>query len=66
MFMDLREYKINRNMTSSYVPWFALVAPGVILNDDGSFQKTYRYRGRDLDSSTDFELMNIQAAVNNI
>lgn len=66
MFMDLREYKIRKNKLSSFVPWFGLVAPGVVLNDDGSFQKTFRYRGRDLDSSTDYELLNIQAAVNNI
>ena len=29
-----------------------LVAPGVVLNKDGSFQRTARFRGPDLDSAT--------------
>src|SRR5262249_30716137 len=32
------------------------VAPGVVLNKDGSFQRTARFRGADLDSATPGEL----------
>lgn len=63
---DLREYHLKSNKISSFVPWGALVAPGVILNDDGSFQKTYKYRGYDLASSTDLEMINVVARLNNI
>lgn len=66
MLIDLKEYGVPRNRLSSYAPWFGLVAPGVVLNTDGSFQKTYSFRGRDMDSSTDYEQLNIMATVNNI
>lgn len=64
--LNLKEYKTKSNKLSSYIPWFGLVAPGVILNTDGSFMKTWGYRGHDLDSSTDYELINITAALNNV
>lgn len=66
MIFNLKEYKIRNNKLSSFVPWFGLIADGVILNTDGSLQKTFIYRGRDLDSSTDYEQLNIIAAANNI
>lgn len=66
MILNLKEYKITNNKLSSFVPWFGLIAEGIVLNTDGSLQKTYRYRGKDLDSSTDYEQLNIIAAVNNI
>ncbi|HEY7548602.1 MAG TPA: hypothetical protein VH913_03685, partial [Hyphomicrobiaceae bacterium] len=40
--------------------------PGIVLNKDGSFQRTLRYRGPDLDSATDAELVSITARLNNI
>jgi len=46
-------------------PWAALVAPGVILNKDGSFQRTARFRGPDLDSATPAELVGTTARLNN-
>lgn len=63
---SLKDYKVKKNSLSTYIPWEALVAPGIIYNADNSLQKTWEYRGRDLDSSTDYELMNITAALNNI
>lgn len=63
---DLKEYHLKSNKMASFVPWGALVAPGVILNDDGSFMKTYKYRGYDLASSTDLEMINVVARLNNI
>lgn len=48
------------------VKWAALVAPGVVLNKNGSFQTTFRYRGPDLDSSTESELVSTCARLNTI
>ncbi len=42
-----------------------LVAPGVVLNKDGSFQRTARFRGPDLDSATQGELVATTARLNN-
>src|SRR3970040_1360149 len=42
-----------------------LVAPGVVLNKDGSCQRTARFRGPDLDSATQGELIATSARLNN-
>lgn len=47
------------------MPWAALVAKGVVLNKDGSFQRTARFRGPDLDSTTPAELVAITGRLNN-
>jgi type IV secretion/conjugal transfer VirB4 family ATPase len=62
----LYEFLRRSNKLADLLPWAALVAPGVILNKDGSLQKTYRFRGPDLDSSTRAELINISARINNV
>jgi type IV secretion system protein VirB4 len=54
------------NTLADLVKWAALVAPGVVLNKNGSFQTTFRYRGPDLDSSTESELISTCARLNNI
>ena len=43
----------------------ALVAPGVVLNKDGSFTCAIGFRGPDLESSTQDELMAVRARLNN-
>ena len=48
------------------MPWACLVGPGIVLNKDGSFQRTLRYRGPDLDSATEAELVSISARLNNV
>lgn len=63
--INLNEYNVRYSDVSSYVPWFAMVAPGIIKNEDESFMRTFRFRGQDLDSVTDYELMGIIARVNN-
>ena len=45
--LNLAEYRKTIADLSDYLPWACLVAPGVVLNKDGSFQKTIRYRGPD-------------------
>ena len=42
--MSLAEYRRSASRLSDFLPWAALVAPGVVLNKDGSFQRTARFR----------------------
>jgi type IV secretion system protein VirB4 len=63
--MNLSEYRHKASHLADYLPWAALVAKGVILNKDGSFQRTARFRGPDLDSATPSELVAITARLNN-
>ena len=63
--LNLSEYRPKPAHLADYLPWAALIAPGVILNKDGSFQRTMRFRGPDLDSSTPNELVATCARVNN-
>lgn len=63
---SIKEYRQNPDRISDLLPWAALVAPGVILNKDGSFQKTIAFRGPDLDSATETELVVIAARMNNV
>jgi type IV secretion system protein VirB4 len=43
----------------------ARIAPGVVLNKDGAFQRTLAFRGPDLDSATLAELMGQSLRLNN-
>ncbi len=63
--MNLAEYRKKNAGLADFLPWAALVAPGVILNKDGSFQRTARFRGPDLDSATPAELVATTARLNN-
>jgi type IV secretion system protein TrbE len=64
--LNLAEYRRTDTKLADYLPWACLVAPGVVLNKDGSFQRTFRYRGPDLDSATEAELISAAARLNNI
>ncbi|MBB1600763.1 conjugal transfer protein TrbE [Variovorax sp. UMC13] len=63
--MHLAEYRARPSLLADWLPWAALVAPGVVLNKDGSFQRTARFRGPDLDSATPSELAATTARLNN-
>lgn len=63
--MSLREYRNNADRLADFLPWAALIAPGVVLNKDGSFQRSARFRGPDLDSATPSELGVAAARINN-
>ncbi|RKF22631.1 conjugal transfer protein TrbE [Altericroceibacterium spongiae] len=63
--MSLREYRNKAAYLADFLPWAALVAEGVVLNKDGSFQRTARFRGPDLDSATSAELVATTARLNN-
>lgn len=62
--MNLAEYRKKGASLADYLPWAALVAPGVVLNKDGSFQRTARFRGPDLDSATPAELVGTTQRLN--
>ena len=55
--MNLAEYRHRSQSLADFLPWAALVREGIILNKDGSFQRTAKFRGPDLDSSTPAELV---------
>ena len=63
--MNLAEYRRSASRLADYVPWVALVAPGTVLNKDGSFQRTARFRGPDLDSAVAAELVAVAGRINN-
>jgi type IV secretion system protein VirB4 len=64
--LNLAEYRKKTTGMCDYMPWACLVGPGIVLNKDGSFQRTLRYRGPDLDSATEAELVSISARLNNV
>ena len=63
--MNLAEYRRRSQTLADFLPWAALVEKGVILNKDGSFQRSARFRGPDLDSATAAELVAITGRLNN-
>src|SRR3546814_11422735 len=64
--LNLREYRKRADRLADHLPWAALIAPGVVLNKDGSFQRTLRFRGPDLESATEAELVAACARANNV
>ena len=62
--MHLAEYRGHASCLADFLPWAALVAPGVVLNKDGSFQRSLRFRGPDLDSATPAEMASVTARLN--
>ncbi|MFG1352583.1 conjugal transfer protein TrbE [Xanthobacter autotrophicus] len=62
--MNLAEYRRHGNRLADYLPWAVLVGPGMVLNKDGSFQRTARFRGPDLDSAVPAELVAVAGRLN--
>ena len=58
---DIAEYRRREKRLSDYLPWAALVDTRVVLNKDGSFLAAFRFRGPDLDSCSDYELIATRA-----
>ncbi|MGY4498243.1 type IV secretion/conjugal transfer VirB4 family ATPase [Bradyrhizobium sp. GM24.11] len=63
--MNLVEYRRSNTRLADFLPWAALVDEGIVLNKDGSFQRTARFRGPDLDSSAPAELVAVAGRLNN-
>ena len=64
--LNLAEYQKRPKRLADYLPWAALVAPGIVLNKDGALQRTVRYRGPDLESASPEELLSYTARINNV
>jgi type IV secretion system protein VirB4 len=64
--LRLGEYRTKADRLADHLPWAALVAPGIVLNKDGSFQRSFRFRGPDLESATEAELIAVSARANNV
>jgi type IV secretion system protein TrbE len=64
--LNLREFQKRPQRLADFLPWASLIAPGIILNKDGSFQRTVKYRGPDLESASPEELLSFTARINNI
>jgi len=62
---SFREYREPSSRLPDRLPWACLVAPGVILQKDAIFQRTLAFRGPDLASSLDSELVAASARLNN-
>ena len=63
--LNLSEYRNRADRLADLLSWAALIAPGIVLNKDGSFQRTFRFRGPDLESATEAELVGLCARANN-
>src|SRR5690242_5367927 len=66
LMMGLAPYAHRPSRLEDFLPWGLLVAPGVILNKDGSFQRCASFRGPDVRSSTPEELSAFAARANNV
>ena len=62
--MRLAEYRSKAALLADFLPWAALIGEGIVLNKDGSLQRTARFRGPDLDSATPAELVATAARLN--
>jgi len=66
---NFKEFNQQVSQLSDMLPWAAIVEPGnlgIVVNKDGSMQRTFQFRGADLDSSTRSELITITARLNNV
>ncbi|OYY90787.1 MAG: conjugal transfer protein TrbE [Sphingomonas sp. 28-66-16] len=64
--LNLAEYRRSSDRLADHLPWAALVAPGIVLNKDGSFLSVLAFRGPDLESATEAELVSACARANNV
>ena len=64
--LKLREYRQEPSRLPDLLIWAGLLAPGVVLNKNGSLQASFRFRGPDLESATASELIAVSARLNNV
>jgi type IV secretion system protein TrbE len=62
---NIFEYRKAPDRLADLLPWAAMIAPGIILNKDGSFMRVIRFRGPDLESATESQLVASTARLNN-
>ena len=61
----VNEFQSKPAILADLLPWAFFLEPGLILNKDGSFQKTIGFRGPDLASSSMEQLVAARGRVNN-
>ncbi len=66
MMFNLGSFAKNPTTLADLLPWAALVAPGVILNKDGSLQRSCTFRGPDLESASNEQMQVAMAQLNNV
>ena len=64
--LNLAEYRRKSDRLADHLPWAALIAPGIVLNKDGSFSRVLAFRGPDIESATEAELVSVCARANNV
>lgn len=66
-FLSEREYDYkNKDRVTDLLPWGYSTKDGIIINKNGSLMITFKFKGKDFDSSTDDELNFIRVKINNI
>ena len=63
--LNLSEYRARPATLADHLKWACLIAPGIILNKDGSLQRTCFYRGPEFVSSTPEERAAVTARMHN-
>lgn len=63
--LNINEHRKRARQLADLLPWACLIGPGVVLNKDGSFQATIRFRGPDADTATAHEKMAYRARIHN-
>ena len=63
--MNLAEYRRATTQLADFLPWAAMVDEGLVLNKDGSFQRTAKFRGPDLNTAVPAELVGVAGRLNN-
>ncbi|SKA06217.1 type IV secretion system protein VirB4 [Cetobacterium ceti] len=61
----INEFK-KRTKLSDEINWLVLKNNGIVLNKNGSYQKTFKYRGFDLISYTEDQIKNLVERSNNL
>lgn len=61
----INEFK-KRAKVSDEISWLVLKENGIVLNKNGSYQKTFKYRGFDLISYTEEQIKNLIERSNNL
>ncbi len=63
--LKLKDFRSTAKGLPDLLPYAALIAPGIVLNKDGSFLAAWGCKGQDTASSTDDELAYVSAQANN-
>ncbi len=63
--LNLIDYRSKAKGLPDLLPYAALIAPGIVLNKDGSLLAGWEIRGQDTASSTEDELAMVSSRFNN-